>query len=412
MPWLRAGTVAVTNGSTTVTGTNADFAANARTGDSFVGPDGLSYEVANVASATVISILPAYKGPTASGAAYAIMPVQGYDKMLSDAFNNLNNQFGPKLAALGTTGNYDVLPVTKGGTGATTALLARTALGLGTAATATTATSPTDYTAGRLVRMGDAGVGATVNPNWPNASLNDCTGVPVGRYRTLGGTADKPPGFGSGYVDFSVRNDSLASLEFLQVYTDVGVGGNIISRNSAGAATPSSPIWGAWRRTTQGGIDNTITSLTGLTTALSVAQGGTGNNTGTASKLAGAAILGTVSQAAGVPTGAIFETGSTANGEYIKYANGTMVCRYTYSATQWVDLPFNGAFVSGYIPWTFPVAFVARPNVIVTPRDDSALFGMVGTSGSGAIENIRIGQNVSAGAATRSANFVAIGRWF
>ena len=33
----------------------------------------------------MISILPAYKGPTASGAAYAIMPVQGYDKMLSDA---------------------------------------------------------------------------------------------------------------------------------------------------------------------------------------------------------------------------------------------------------------------------------------------------------------------------------------
>lgn len=114
MPWQRTGTVAVTSGSNTVIGTNVDFAASSRTGDSFIGPDGVNYEVANVASATVISILPAYKGPTASGAAYAIMPVQGYDKMLSDAFNALNNQFGPKLAALGTTGNYDVLPVNKG----------------------------------------------------------------------------------------------------------------------------------------------------------------------------------------------------------------------------------------------------------------------------------------------------------
>ncbi|MFJ4130884.1 tail fiber domain-containing protein [Pseudomonas cyclaminis] len=117
MVWQRAGAVAVQNGSSTVVGTSVDFAASCRNGDSFVGPDGATYEVANVASATVISILPAYKGATVSGASYAIMPVQGYDKMLSDAFNALNNQFGPKIAALGTTGNYDILPVAKGGTG-------------------------------------------------------------------------------------------------------------------------------------------------------------------------------------------------------------------------------------------------------------------------------------------------------
>jgi hypothetical protein len=134
MVWQRAGTVAVQNGSTTVTGTGVDFAASSRVGDSFVGPDGASYEVSNVASGTVISILPAYKGPTVTGAAYAIMPVQGYDKMLSDAFNALNNQFGQKLAALGTTGNYDVLPLDKGGTGAASQAQARNNLGLGAAA--------------------------------------------------------------------------------------------------------------------------------------------------------------------------------------------------------------------------------------------------------------------------------------
>lgn len=130
MVWQRAGTVAVQNGSNTVIGTNVDFAASSRNGDSFVGPDGATYEVANVASATVISILPAYKGPTVTGAAYAIMPVQGYDKMLSDAFNSLANQFGTKLAALGTTGNYDLLPVDKGGTGSDNKAGARSALGL------------------------------------------------------------------------------------------------------------------------------------------------------------------------------------------------------------------------------------------------------------------------------------------
>ncbi|UNM17261.1 phage tail protein [Pseudomonas sp. ArH3a] len=118
------------NGSNTVVGTNVDFAASSRNGDSFVGPDGATYELANVASSTVISILPPYKGPTVSGAAYAIMPVQGYDKMLSDAFNALNNQFGAKLAALGTTGNYDILPVVKGGTGSNSASGAQSSLGL------------------------------------------------------------------------------------------------------------------------------------------------------------------------------------------------------------------------------------------------------------------------------------------
>lgn len=163
MVWQRSGTVAVQNGSTTVTGTNVDFAASSRNGDSFVGPDGATYEVSNVASATVISILPAYKGPTASGASYAIMPVQGYDKMLSDAFNSLNNQFGPKLAALGTTGNYEILPLTKGGTGGSTGGEARLGLGLGTAATRNVGLATSN-----VLEVGAFGVGSRTPRNSPD----------------------------------------------------------------------------------------------------------------------------------------------------------------------------------------------------------------------------------------------------
>jgi hypothetical protein len=130
MPWLRTGTVAVNNGSTTVTGTGTNFAANSRVGDAFIGPDGRQYEVANVASALVISILPAYQGANATGAAYAVMPVQGYQKLLADQVRDWVNSYGPKMAALGTTGNYDVLPLEKGGTGAQSALDARAALGV------------------------------------------------------------------------------------------------------------------------------------------------------------------------------------------------------------------------------------------------------------------------------------------
>ncbi|VVP33131.1 hypothetical protein [Pseudomonas fluorescens] len=128
MPWHRLGTVSVTLNSSTVTGVGTGFAANSRIGDAFIGPDGRQYELANVASDTVISITPTYQGPTVSGAAYAIVPIQGYSKGLADQVRDWVNNYGPKMAALGTTGNYDVLPVAKGGTGSTNAAAARLAL--------------------------------------------------------------------------------------------------------------------------------------------------------------------------------------------------------------------------------------------------------------------------------------------
>lgn len=117
MPWLRDGTVSCTQNSPTVSGTNTRFAANARVGDAFLGPDGRWYEVVNIPSDTTLSILPAYLGPTVNAGVYALAPMQGYVKESADRLRALVDQFGKKLAALGTTGNYDTLPLEKGGTG-------------------------------------------------------------------------------------------------------------------------------------------------------------------------------------------------------------------------------------------------------------------------------------------------------
>lgn len=117
MPWYKAGTVSVVLNSGTVTGATTQFAANTRVGDAFRGPDGRWYEIVNVSSDTVISISPAYQGATASGGSYALAPMQGYVKESADRLRALVDQFGSKLAALGTTGNYDTLPLDKGGTG-------------------------------------------------------------------------------------------------------------------------------------------------------------------------------------------------------------------------------------------------------------------------------------------------------
>lgn len=146
--------------------------------------------------------------------------------------------------------------------------------------------------------------------------------------------------------------------------------------------------------------------LSKLRFPLAVNLGGTGKTS------LGEAAVGVVSQSGGVPTGAIVESGIGASGEYIKYANGTMICRYTISGSYALDTAYLGAFTSGWITWTFPAAFASRPNVTVTPRDDTALFGLVATGGNGTQENIRLGQNTSSPAATRTANLVAIGRWY
>ncbi|MBV6270871.1 phage tail protein, partial [Pseudomonas aeruginosa] len=100
MVWYSTGTVAVTANSPTVTGTGTQFSSNARVGDAFRGPDGRWYEVTNVASSTVISIKPNYQGSTASGQPYAVAPILGYDKDLSDRFNQIAMDWGATLAGI------------------------------------------------------------------------------------------------------------------------------------------------------------------------------------------------------------------------------------------------------------------------------------------------------------------------
>ncbi|WP_160055749.1 tail fiber domain-containing protein [Pseudomonas sp. R84] len=130
MPWYKTGTVSVTQNSNAVIGTGTAFIANSRVGDGFRGPDGRWYEVTNIASNTALSISPDYEGPTAAGGFYSIVPVQGYQKDLADQVRSIINTYGEQLAALGTTGNYDILPLSKGGTGATDKPGARSALDL------------------------------------------------------------------------------------------------------------------------------------------------------------------------------------------------------------------------------------------------------------------------------------------
>lgn len=264
MPWYRTGTVAITAGQNTVTGTGTNFSANARVGDAFLGPDGNWYEVTNIASATVLSILPVYKGATVSGGSYAITPIQGYDKSLRDAISSILQQWGSTLAGLGSVSTENVVPVAKGGTGGTTQAAARTGLGLKAAAVAD--------------------------------------------------------------------------------------------------------------------------------------------------------IVGTVNQSGGVPTGAIMEAGSNANGEYIKYADGTLITRSLYSD---IGLAVNTAagvlFRSATLTQLYPASFFDQPKVSLNMykgvNDVFRLSAQQHPSGSGYM-TFSVSSSVSTAAVAMQCSIIAIGRWF
>jgi hypothetical protein len=293
MPWLRTGTVACTLNSTTVTGTSTGFVANARVGDAFLGPDGRWYEVANIASDTALSILPAYLGATVSAGSYALAPMQGYVKDSADQLRTLVNKFGTLAAA---------------------------------------------------------------------ASINALAAVT--------GAAGKFPYFTAG--------DQMA-LATLSDYAKSGQNGD-------------------------------IKALLGMTTPLSVAQGGTG---GTSPPYTRANSVGTVSQASGVPTGAIVERGSNANGEYVKYLDGTLICKQTFTGIS-VSTATGGnylwAFTTATQTWTFPIAFVGAVPAVTGSEVSADVVFTAGNRGSLSSAEFRF--FYSSSITGRGATLMATGRWF
>lgn len=123
-------------------------------------------------------------------------------------------------------------------------------------------------------------------------------------------------------------------------------------------------------------------------------------------------IVGTVSQSGGIPTGAIIETGSNANGTYTKFADGTMICRHLVAtasiACTTADTVFG--FKSPNQTWTYPAALTSLVSYQISGLNTPVTFAT--TVGNNTTAQYVWHSAGSSAATTRYAGLLVTGRWY
>lgn len=384
--WYRTGTVSVTNGSTAVAGSGTAWIASVNVGDAIHLPDGRVYEIAGVTSNTALTLATAYLGSTAGGQSYKIQPTRG----VTVEFNNnvlallaaqqgyvdgpLSGRFGagsvsaPAVSTASDTDTGIYFPAANqvafatGGTRRT--LLSSTAFQVDVPITGTAVQSAEhDTTPGKLMVVGAFGLGETAGT--PAVSDLLAQDLPVGFFQ-WSSTAAGVPLSGEGGYGMRMKRFGGANAQELEYLSDDN----------------TERLFLRWR---YGGTTKSPKQV--------YHQG---------------SLLGTVSQAAGIPTGAIIERGSNANGEYTKFADGTMICTVSGLNTS----------ASTDTTWTFPATF-SYPANPGRPVVSGATATTVATGAYLAVGGIASGTGVNVNALTAPGtrvavvvNLMAIGRWF
>jgi hypothetical protein len=113
-------------------------------------------------------------------------------------------------------------------------------------------------------------------------------------------------------------------------------------------------------------------------------------------------ITGTVSQTGGTPSGAVIERGSNANGEYVRFADGTQMCWFTDTTSPTSNTSRN-----------FPAAFAgADYAVTITPNPGSAARRSVEARHNSATTAVYNILDDTGARVAEEARLFAIGRWF
>lgn len=186
---------------------------------------------------------------------------------------------------------------------------ARSALGLGDAATKTVQSSLTDTISGKVMLNGGHGLGALIGPMVADLDALDATKF----FREAGATGS--PAAGAATIGLHLA------------------GGNSNHALQIAARASDDKIW--WRRKNTAWDDWHEFMHRGN-------------------------ILGAVSTSGGLPTGDLFETGGGSDGTFYTNAAGLLVCEHRMTAD-----------AMGPQTWNFPAAFAAPPQVTVSPVSGS-----------------------------------------
>lgn len=313
----KDGTATVAANGTAVTGQNTLWLNSVLPGDFWGVHKGFPIRIATVNSNTSITLANPWPGAAQTAAAYEIMlqsdnaRMQETSRQLLAALSSGNAYALSNLASAADTLGY----FTGSGTMALTGLspFMRTVLDdLNASAVYGTLGVVPD---GQL-KQGLKDVSTAVS------DLNQAL-LPSGFYTTDGNTLNRPDGQNAFIINVLISANFQTQLAILTENTGAVNTPRQYIRKKAGGT------WGSWR-------------LTGLP------------------------ILGTVSQSSGVPTGAIIERGSNANGEYVRFADGTQICWGQVDVT---TLDMSTAMGSGFGSMTsfgtYPIAFLSQPTVQV-----------------------------------------------
>lgn len=264
-------------------------------------------------------------------------------------------------------------------------------------------------------------------------------GGSVAALQALTGAANKIPYFLSAstmaladFKDWAISFLSLTPAANKLAYFDTPTSAALTDLTAAGRAVIGAPSAGAQRTAIGAGdVSGPASSVVGRIATYTDTTGKVLSDGGilAANVYQKSNILGTVSQSAGVPTGAVIERGSNASGNYVKYADGTLI---TYGLAIINASTAAGSSTSPSIPQ--PAVFVGGAKTMcqatyytASSGSGSALytvaFGASFTNDSSVTgyQFLNCGKTLAnfpdftigaSAAASLLINFITVGKWF
>ncbi|MDP5220737.1 DUF2793 domain-containing protein [Ruegeria sp. 2205SS24-7] len=221
-------------------------------------------------------------------------------------------------------------------------------------------TDAADATPGRLLATGAFGLGETgAATQIPDI---DATDTPAGAYRYTGstlGAENLPAALQSSFGVIRIERSNTALLR--QTAWRNSFDNGIWTRTYSGGS------WGSWRQL----YDQTT-------------------------------ILGAVSESGGQPTGAVIERGTSGQGDYVRFADGTQICTRFFSAA------------ASSHTWSFPATFISAASVSLQALARHATAPRLVTEGgdlSATGVTLKV-WNAAGAAASAPVHATATGRWF